>query len=261
MISTTGRMPVMAAPTAIPVNPGSEIGVSRTRSGPNSSTRPVSTLKTVPASAMSSPQMNTVGSRRISSASASRTASPRVNSRVSGINVLIHLVYARIRRVDRELDRFFHLGIHLCVNLVQCRTIREFFRGQPICESLHRIPFGLPHLLFFFRAVIITLDVANVMTVEPVCVADEECRTRATPDAVHNLFRCSVNLPHVLAVDGFAGNAEACSAGHHVARESFRIVRVFVVHVVYANVDDRQLPQRRNVHDFVQQTLPFGVFA
>ena len=40
MISTTGRSPSIAAPTPAPTKPSSEIGVSRTRSGPNSSSRP-----------------------------------------------------------------------------------------------------------------------------------------------------------------------------------------------------------------------------
>ena len=35
--STTGLRPVAAAPTAAPTNAASEIGVSRMRSGPNSS--------------------------------------------------------------------------------------------------------------------------------------------------------------------------------------------------------------------------------
>ena len=48
MMSTTGRKPVMAAPTARPVKPASEIGVSMTRSLPNSSTRPFTTLNGVP---------------------------------------------------------------------------------------------------------------------------------------------------------------------------------------------------------------------
>src|ERR1035441_2335486 len=52
MMSTTGRRPVIAAPTAIPVNPASEIGVSSTRSLPNSSSKPERTLKGVPASAV-----------------------------------------------------------------------------------------------------------------------------------------------------------------------------------------------------------------
>src|SRR3989442_3538003 len=52
-----------------------------TRLVPNSCTSPVSTLRGWPASAASSQMMNTRGSRRISSASASRTASPYVSSR------------------------------------------------------------------------------------------------------------------------------------------------------------------------------------
>src|SRR5579885_569023 len=82
IISTTGRIPVIAPPTPRPVMPASEIGESITRPGPNSSTNPASTLNGVPASATSSPIMNTVGSRRISSASASRMACASVISRV-----------------------------------------------------------------------------------------------------------------------------------------------------------------------------------
>src|SRR3972149_3286801 len=52
-----------------------------TRSVPNSCTRPTSVLNGWPASATSSPIRNTRGSRRISSAIASFTASPYVSSR------------------------------------------------------------------------------------------------------------------------------------------------------------------------------------
>src|SRR6185436_9886872 len=52
-----------------------------TRLVPNSSTSPTRVLNGCPASATSSPMRNTVGSRRISSAIASRTASPYVSSR------------------------------------------------------------------------------------------------------------------------------------------------------------------------------------
>src|SRR5258708_3144995 len=99
IMSTTGRSPVMAAPTASPVKPASEIGVSSTRSLPNSSKRPERTLKGVPASATSSPRMQTVASRRISSASASRIACANVSSRlpVSGIDVLCHFIDGRVR--------------------------------------------------------------------------------------------------------------------------------------------------------------------
>ena len=47
-ISTTGRIPHIAAPTAAPTIPSSEIGVSRIRSGPNFSSIPLVTPKAPP---------------------------------------------------------------------------------------------------------------------------------------------------------------------------------------------------------------------
>ena len=75
MISATGRIPVIAAPIAIPAIACSEIGVSRTRSGPNSANSPAVVLNTPPAAPMSSPSKTTDRSRRISRASPSATAS------------------------------------------------------------------------------------------------------------------------------------------------------------------------------------------
>ena len=47
-ISATGRIPIMAAPTAAPTIAVSEIGVSTTRSSPNSPMRPSVTLNAPP---------------------------------------------------------------------------------------------------------------------------------------------------------------------------------------------------------------------
>ena len=75
MISTTGRMPCIAAPIPAPTIAISEIGVFRTRSGPNSASIPWVTAIEPPISAMSSPMMKTSSSLRIACESASRTAS------------------------------------------------------------------------------------------------------------------------------------------------------------------------------------------
>ena len=72
-ISTTGRVPTSAAPTAAPMIVASDMGVSAIRSGPNSSTRPRYWPKTPPRP-RSSPKAQTLASRRISSASASIAA-------------------------------------------------------------------------------------------------------------------------------------------------------------------------------------------
>ena len=73
--STTGRRPSMAAPQAAPTNPLSLMGVSITRSAPNSSRKPRVILKAPPKVAMSSPSRITFGSRGISSRSALEIAS------------------------------------------------------------------------------------------------------------------------------------------------------------------------------------------
>ena len=75
MISTMGRMPIMAAPRPAPMMAISLMGVSRTRSSPNSSSIPAETPHTPPKVPTSSPIRNTAGSRRISSTIASRIAS------------------------------------------------------------------------------------------------------------------------------------------------------------------------------------------
>src|SRR5579871_5838917 len=150
MISTTGRSPVIAAPTPMPVKPGSEMGVSMMRDFPNSSTIPESTLNGVPASATSSPITNTAGSRRISSDSASRTASAMVNSRTatSGINVLPGLLRRRIRGLQREGRRGVDLGFRLRLDFAQLRLRRELIAQQAVGEHFDRIALGAPFHFF-----------------------------------------------------------------------------------------------------------------
>ena len=53
--STTGRSPIMAAPTAVPQMHASEMGALKTRARPNISSRPLESLKAPPYSATSSP--------------------------------------------------------------------------------------------------------------------------------------------------------------------------------------------------------------
>ena len=75
MISTIGRIPWIAAPMPLPTIAISEIGVLRTRPGPNSSSSPCVTAIEPPISAMSSPMMKTLSSSRSALPSVSRTAS------------------------------------------------------------------------------------------------------------------------------------------------------------------------------------------
>src|SRR5258706_11090839 len=179
MMPPPGRSPVIAAPPATPENPASEIGVSMTRDFPNSSTSPDKTLNGVPASATSSPIRHTVGSRRISSASASRTASPSDNSRTatSGINVLLHFVQARILSLDRKFDRRINLNLGSRLNLIELRFVREFLPGEPIGKNFNGISFSHPGLFFGLAAILFAVHVADMMALIAVSVAQKKCRT------------------------------------------------------------------------------------
>jgi hypothetical protein len=79
-ISTMGRIPATADPTAMPTNEGSEIGVSRTRSSPNRSRSPRDTWKMPPIRPTSSPIRKTRSSRPISWWRAALSASAKVIS-------------------------------------------------------------------------------------------------------------------------------------------------------------------------------------
>src|SRR5262245_2328394 len=183
MMSTIGRMPVMAAPTPMPVKPASEIGVSMIRSLPNSSTSPVNTLKVVPASATSSPMRTTFGSRRISSAIASLIASPKDSSRTavasSGIDIVVYLAGIGVRGVDCELDGGVHFHDELLLHRIESRAIRDAVVHQPLAVQRDRVALRHPLLLLGLRAVVGARDVADVMSVIPVRLELQERRAVA----------------------------------------------------------------------------------
>src|SRR5579863_10339306 len=221
MMSTTGRNPVIAAPTPMPVKPGSEIGVLITRSLPNSSARPVSTLNAVPASATSSPITTTSGSRRISSASASFTAWPSVNSRtcvsVSGIHVLCHFTHDWIRSLDGKIHSRLHLRFDVGFDAVELGLIGEAFADHPFRQTLDGIARLLPLFLFFLGAVVIALDVADVMAAVAIGVAKNEPGAFPLPRALDKCGGGSVDAAHILAVHGFRGNPKGCRPRQNLA--------------------------------------------
>src|SRR5450755_562628 len=260
MMSTTGRRPVMAAPTPTPVNPASEMGVSTTRSAPNSSTRPERTLKGVPASATSSPKMQTRLSRRISSASASRTACANVSSR-SGIDVLFHLIDAGIRRRDSELHRGCHLGAGFGGDLFERGGIGVSLRQQPVGVQFDGVAVRLPVLLFLLRAIVFAIDVADVMAAVAVGVGLQEGGTSAATGALHEATRDIVDGAYILAVDLRGFESEGRGATKDCSGGGLAEVCVLVIHIVFADVDHRQFPELRKVHDFVERALAEGAFA
>src|ERR1035438_7521359 len=260
MMSTTGRRPVMAAPTATPVNPASEIGVSTTRFAPNSSTKPERTLKGVPASATSSPMMQTRESRRISSASASRTACANVSSR-SGIDVLLHLIQVGIGRCNRELHRRLHDRANFGRNSIKGRSVRMPLVDQPLRQHENGITLNLPELFFLFRAVVFAIDIADMMSAVTVGIALQERRSASSAGAANKAGCNFVDSAYILTVNARGLNTESGGTAKNGTSRRFGIVRVFVVQIILTNVDDRQLPQLRQVHHFVERSLAERAFS
>src|SRR3712207_1298921 len=128
MISTTGRIPCIAAPIPVPTIAASEIGVLRTRSGPNSASIPCVTPIEPPISAMSSPITKTFSSRRIASLIASRTASRYVSS--LGIDVLQRVLGPRIGPRLREPDGLLRDADRLLVELLPLLVRELELRAQ-----------------------------------------------------------------------------------------------------------------------------------
>src|SRR5512146_84573 len=249
MMSTTGRMPVIAAPRPSPEMPASEMGESRIRSGPNSSTSPDRTLNGVPASATSSPITKTVGSRRSSSASASLTACESVSSRrpgssatALGEDMTTHVRRLGERRRERELDPGFDLALYGLSNLVEL-LLRDPLLAEPFGQERDRVALRAPLLLLFLAAVVRAVDVADVVAVEPVCVEHEEGRAFAAARPLDRAARRVVHSTPFLSVDLLRGNAKGFRARKHVPSRHLGVVSVFPVQVVLACVDDRQLPQ------------------
>src|SRR5579884_407340 len=259
MMSTTGRIPVIAAPTPRPVMPASEIGESITRSGPNSWTRPVRTLNAVPASATSSPITKTRSSRRSSSASASLIAFPKVSSRVPtavlAIDVLRHLGRVGERGVEREPYACLDLRPRLDLDPLQPFLVDGLDPEQPLAEAAERVALVPPQLLLVARAVVRPVDVADVVAVVPVGVREQERGTVAAAGALDEPGRDRVHGAHVLPVDVDGVDAEGARPVEDVAGGRLEVVRVLVVEVVLADVDHGELPERGHVHRLVEQPL------
>src|SRR6478672_3496166 len=211
MMSTTGRMPVIAAPRPRPVMPGSEIGESMIRPVPNSSTRPASTLKGVPASATSSPITNTVGSRRSSSRNASFTACDIVSSRVpwaiSSVDMVRHLARVGVGRCQGVLDGVIHLGLDPLADALDLRVVADARR-----EQRDRVALARPALLLVLRAVVGAVDVTDVVAVVAVRGAHDEARAVAAARALDGARRRLVDRQHVLAIGLLRRNAERLRA-------------------------------------------------
>src|SRR5438105_2305998 len=135
-ISTTGRMPLKAAPMERPTIAVSASGESITRSSPNSAWRPAVVRKTPPWAPMSSPIMKTRSSARISSARASCTASRTL---LIGIDVLQRVFRHRVRRLPGEIGGVLNLTGNFFGKGLVLGLIQHIHLHQRPPEDRHRV--------------------------------------------------------------------------------------------------------------------------
>src|SRR3954452_25438104 len=244
MISTTGRIPAIAAPMPAPTIAISEIGVLRTRSAPNSSRRPCVTAIEPPISAMSSPMMKTSSSLRIACCNASRTASRYV---ISGIDVLQGVFGLRVGAVLREFERRVDDRVRLLVERL------ELVVAQPeaVAQERDRIVLGRV-LAVLLRPV--DLRVADEVAVHALRLDVEEHRAVAGACVLECLVRGVEHRLHVLAVDLDGAHVVRERALRHVVpdRRVLPAWRRFGPVVVLADEDGLRLPQLREVERLVE---------
>src|SRR5436190_7341748 len=190
----------------IPTIADSKISVSTTLSSPNSSYRPCVAPKAPPYGPTSSPRTNTFGSRRISSASASRIASRYESSR---IQVGHRFGRIRVRRIHRELYGAVDRLLHLRLDIGQFVVGEDVHPFQVGCKGRNGIA-ALPHRQLFVSAVerLVVLRVA----VPAVGLALDQRRPVAGTSAGERTLRRLIDREHIDAIDRDAVESVALGA-------------------------------------------------
>ena len=242
MISSTGRRPDCAAPIATPVIAASLIGVLITRSAPNSSARPAVAVYGPP-SATSSPRTNTRSSARIAAASVGgdrldvgRLRHPRRPARSissTGGNGL-----SRAKR-SATLD----LRGCLCLDRAGVRRARGVSRaiGSFCCHSSAS------------SASRYAPGIAFVVAAQPMRQALEQKRAVARPGLSEEAAervpdRADVGALHGRPLDVIRRNDVAHPLDVRVGRARRELGEA----VVLAHENQRQPPERREVHGLVE---------
>src|SRR4029079_19639879 len=265
--SSTGFIPVIAAPTAAPAIPSSLIGVSITRSGPNLWNRSPETPNAPPYPPTSSPNRKTRSSACIACARPSRIASAYDSSRVPasgatssvGIDVASQLGRIRIGACLGEFQRIVDRPLRGLLDREQFGFGEAAMRDQLALEAANRILVA-PGLDFLLAA--IEVAIAFGVPAQPIGLAFEQGRAAAAAGELDRRPCRRDDGGQVVAVDGDSRH-RVCrrpigDVGHgHRARDIHR----HPVLVVFANEHDRQPPDRRHIERLVEGALVGGAVA
>src|SRR5438067_5330708 len=172
-----------------------------------------------------------------------------------GEDIFGHLARVGERRLQREREPRLDLGARLVLDALQVVGRREVLLFEPRAEEGERVALAAPELLLLLRPVVRTVDVADVMPVVAVRVAEQKGGAASRACALHELRCRRVDRAHILSVDLARFDSEGPRTREDVARRHVEVVRVLVVLVVLADVDHGQLPERGHVHHLVDEPL------
>src|SRR5581483_8715360 len=261
----------MAAPAATPAMAASEIGVSSTRSWPNSFSRPSVTVNAPPkppGTPMSSPSRMTRSSLRISSRSASRSASTTVSRRsvvpcssiVRGcVDIVQAILGFRARACFCECHGLIKLAFDILFHPLELFRRNQAFRFAEDLIAHQRVS---PAPILYLLLGAIVPRVAAGVSGEPVGLQFEQRGTTARTRSFRGFRHSVVDHFHVVAVHGAARNS-ICRAARAAPRHTGHFLNGggCSVAVVLADEDDGKIPYRRDIHSLVEGPDVGGAIA
>src|SRR5438876_64571 len=199
------------------------------------------------------------GSRSISSAMASRSASRKVITRGSGIDVLADGLRLRERRLLGELDRVGHLRLRLVVEPPELLRARDAERLDALAEDVDRVPL---HPLLHLLLGAVLAGIGHRVAAEAIRLGLEEEWLARLARPLHGAARGVAHLEHVVAVDDLELHRVAARPDRDVGDGHGAVERrAHGVLVVLADEDDGQLPEPREREPLVERPHVRGTVA
>src|SRR5919109_416572 len=232
-------------PIATPAMRHSSRGVSMTRSSPNSSRKPIVTLKTPPRAPTSSPSTTIRSSRLISSRSVSWRVCTKVFSVTSalrgavGVDVTFGALGLGKGRLLCDADALGDLRFGSFAQLGYPSFVEDVDGPKVTLE--HRDGILLPPLLDFLTRPVGAVVVVRRVGVEAIGAQLDERRPLSRPSAVRRLFRELEGLQDVVAVALRSGHVVAPGASIDAPRDLLGLVHADRVLVVLTHEDDGKL--------------------
>src|SRR5579859_6493879 len=127
-------------------------------------------------------------------------------------------------------------------DLLKVGRLCQLLFNQPGGEQLQRIAPGLPLLFLFPGTIVGTLNIADVMAIETIGLAEDKSWLLALSGPRYRLPGYSIDRPHILAIYLDALDSKGRRSGADTARNRLGVRRIFAVEIVLADIDHGQLP-------------------